>query len=80
MAWINVPGLTGNVYVPDDGGQLLKKHPCEACFACQWCDENRCHVCRSDRAEGAETRKQRCCRQRQPVRPANHRCRAPDLK
>jgi len=46
MAWVNVPGLAGKVYVPEDAGQVKKKHPCEACFTCQWCDENRCRVCR----------------------------------
>lgn len=61
MAWINVPGLTGKVYVPDAGSQLLKRHPCTTCFACQWCDKNRCHVCRSDRAEADEIMEQGCC-------------------
>ena len=40
MAWINVPGLAGKVYLPEDTGHVQKKHPCKACFACQWCDEN----------------------------------------
>lgn len=48
MAWINVPGLTGKVFLPDDVGQMQKKHPCKTCFSCQWCDENRCHVCRRE--------------------------------
>ncbi|MBC2709604.1 MAG: hypothetical protein HGJ94_00895 [Desulfosarcina sp.] len=51
MAWINAPGLAGKVYVPDDAGQAQKKYPCKACFSCQWCDENRCHVCRNDHAD-----------------------------
>jgi hypothetical protein len=80
MAWIHVPGLAGKVYVPDDGGQLRKKHPCKACFSCQWCDENRCQVCRSDRAEADAIKEQCCCRQRQLSRPANHNCQAPTPK
>ncbi len=51
MAWINVPGLAGKVYLPDDAGRIPKKHPCKTCFACRWCDENCCRVCRSDAAE-----------------------------
>lgn len=49
MPWINLPGVTGKVYAPSDGGPAPKKHPCPTCFACQWCDEARCQVCRSDR-------------------------------
>ncbi len=48
MAWVTVPGLKGLVYVPDDAGRLSKKHPCSTCYACQWCDETRCRVCRSE--------------------------------
>ena len=47
MPWIRTPGLAGKVYVPQDDGQTPKKHPCNTCHACQWCDENRCRVCRS---------------------------------
>ena len=61
MAWVNVPGLAGKVYVPEDAGQVQKKHPCEACFTCQWCDENRCRVCRNDLAEiDAPSTRKRC--------------------
>jgi hypothetical protein len=47
MAFINVPGLTGKLYVPD--GSLLgsKKHPCRDCSGCQQCSDDRCHLCRS---------------------------------
>lgn len=78
MAWMNVPGLVGKVYVPDHAGQILKKHPCKACFSCQWCDENRCRVCRGDRVETDEVEKQPCCRHRQPVRPAKLKFQTPD--
>jgi len=50
MAWIRVPGLPGKVYVPDGSGQPHKKHPCNTCFSCQWCDETRCQVCRDKSA------------------------------
>jgi hypothetical protein len=44
MAFIRMKGVEGLVYVPqDDGG--LKKHPCEDCYFCQWCSDNRCDLC-----------------------------------
>ena len=61
MAWINVPGLPGKVYVPEDAGQTQKKHPCKACFSCQWCDENRCQVCRNDPIEAHKPVSSTCC-------------------
>jgi hypothetical protein len=77
MAWIDAPGLAGKVYVPGNAGQTLKKHPCKACFSCQWCDENRCRVCRGERADAGETKELRRCKHKQPARPANHTYRAP---
>ncbi len=61
MAWVNVRGLAGKVYVPQDAGQVQKKHPCKACFSCQWCDENRCQVCRNGGAETSACTSMRCC-------------------
>lgn len=51
MPWTPAPGLAGKVFVPDKIGRMRKKHPCGTCFTCQWCDENRCRVCRNDRTE-----------------------------
>lgn len=48
MAWTHFPGLAGKVFVPDRTGEANKKHSCDACFTCQWCDETRCQVCRGD--------------------------------
>jgi hypothetical protein len=63
MAWVNVPGLPGRVYLPQDADPEHKKHPCKTCFSCQWCDENRCQVCRVDqRTEAVEPGS--CCRRR----------------
>ena len=47
MPFVKIPGVTGQVYVPDTDPDLLKKHPCPDCFACQFCSEDRCNVCRS---------------------------------
>lgn len=80
MTWITVPGLDGKVYVPGDAGGILTKHPCKECFSCQWCDENRCRVCRSDRSGAAEIEGQRRCRHKQPDRPASRKDQAPERK
>ncbi len=64
MAWISVPGLTGRVYLPDGADQIGKKHPCDTCFSCQWCDENRCRVCRGDHAEAGKPGPSPCSRRR----------------
>jgi hypothetical protein len=45
MPFVNVPGLKGKVYVPDQDPDTPKKNPCPDCFSCQMCAENRCHVC-----------------------------------
>lgn len=61
MAWVSVPGLAGKVYVPENAGQVQKKHPCKECFSCQWCDDNRCRVCRGDLDETYARATMRCC-------------------
>lgn len=61
MAWINVPGVTGKVYVPEDPGETHKKHSCKTCYACQWCDETRCRVCRCDQAKIDASSLRQCC-------------------
>ncbi len=61
MTWISVSGLPGKVYVPEDTGSANKKHACQTCFACQWCDESRCRVCRGDIAKRAASASMRCC-------------------
>lgn len=67
MPWITVCGLAGKVYVPDDA-KAQKKHPCPGCFSCQWCDENRCEVCRHQSA--ATVKHSRACRGKRTLRPA----------
>ncbi|MFO7715968.1 hypothetical protein [Desulfosarcina sp.] len=60
MAWTRVSGLAGKVYLPDIAGQMQKKHPCSSCFSCQWCDENRCQVCRCPNTNSCEPDPLRC--------------------
>lgn len=66
MAWITVPGLAGKIYAPDDE-KAQKKHLCNGCFSCQWCDETRCRVCRGQNAAGRHTASCRC---KYPPRPS----------
>lgn len=49
MAFVEMPGVTGKVYVPDDeaGGNKGKKHKCPDCHYCQWCSDDRCELCLS---------------------------------
>jgi len=44
MAFVRMKGVEGLVYVPEDNGGS-KKHPCNDCYYCQWCSENKCELC-----------------------------------
>lgn len=52
MAFVRVPGLPGKVYVPDARPKNRKKHPCRDCYACEFCSDDRCRVCRRGKGEG----------------------------
>ncbi len=83
MPWISMPGVTGKVYVPEAAGGTSQKHPCTTCFACQWCDETRCRVCRDgrDEAEGAiGPAAKQCCNGEQRPCISNPKSQAPNHK
>lgn len=44
MAFVRMKGVEGLVFVPDRD-ETAKKYPCEDCFYCQWCSDNRCALC-----------------------------------
>ncbi|MBN2040086.1 MAG: hypothetical protein JW864_08605 [Spirochaetes bacterium] len=44
MAFIEIPGFIGKVYVPDETKEK-KKHNCKDCFSCQFCSDERCLAC-----------------------------------
>jgi len=46
MAFKQLPGNQGMIYVPD-GKKGKKKNPCPDCFSCQWCGNERCRTCRA---------------------------------
>jgi hypothetical protein len=45
MAFVIKPGVTGKIYVPDKKNAGRQKHPCQDCFACQLCSDDRCQLC-----------------------------------
>jgi hypothetical protein len=49
MAFVRMKGVEGLVYVPEDTGGS-KKHPCDDCYYCQWCSDNRCELCLKTKA------------------------------
>jgi hypothetical protein len=59
MPFVALPGVKGKVFTPDkicrEGGQ---KHPCEDCFSCQMCGDDRCQICR-DRNGGRRRKLER---------------------
>jgi hypothetical protein len=52
MAFVEVPGFKGKVYIPEEESEGTKKHNCTDCYSCQMCSDTRCTLCR----------RQKCCR------------------
>jgi len=45
MPFVELPGITGKVYVPEDLQEGPQKHPCKDCYFCQMCSDDRCRLC-----------------------------------
>ena len=45
MPFVEVPGLKGKVYIPEEHKGSVKKHPCKDCYSCQLCSDDRCALC-----------------------------------
>jgi hypothetical protein len=60
VAWQTVKGLKGKVYVPERCPEP-KKHSCPDCFACQWCSDERCTMCRLARSDGRSCLHEKPC-------------------
>ncbi len=45
MSFEKLPDNLGLIYVPDCK-PVLRKNPCQDCFSCQWCSNERCRICR----------------------------------
>jgi hypothetical protein len=63
MPFIHMPGIVGQVWVPDDDGSSPKKHNCPDCTSCQWCSDTRCEVCLKRKRRGSG---KRSCRRQKP--------------
>lgn len=60
MAFVEINGLKGKVYVPDGKTDPIKKqHACKDCYACQLCSDTRCALCID----------QKTCKTRKPSAP-----------
>jgi hypothetical protein len=40
--------------IPNSECGSTKKHPCPDCRFCQWCSEDRCHLCRIHKKPGGK--------------------------
>jgi hypothetical protein len=47
MAFVCIAGVKGKAFAPDARRSSPKKHPCQNCFACQFCGDDRCTICRA---------------------------------
>ena len=45
MPFIEMDGVDGFVYVPEEVPNAAKKHPCPDCENCQHCADSRCNIC-----------------------------------
>lgn len=50
MPFVEIPGLQGKFYVPEEQEKGAKKHPCKDCFHCQQCSDDRCALCLANKA------------------------------
>lgn len=44
MTFVEIPGFTGRLYVPDKK-ETFKKHKCKDCYSCGFCSDKRCELC-----------------------------------
>ncbi|MFP3982112.1 MAG: hypothetical protein ACLFV2_00265 [Desulfurivibrionaceae bacterium] len=49
MPFEQSPDGLGKIYIPEQSGKE-KKQRCPDCFACQWCSDERCKICRPRKA------------------------------
>jgi len=49
MPFVEMPGLRGKVYVPENQQGSPQKHPCKNCYFCQMCSDDRCRLCLSSK-------------------------------
>lgn len=57
MPFIEIPGIQGRVYVPEEKEGAMKKHDCEDCYSCQMCSDARCAQCLKEESRKQEKEK-----------------------
>lgn len=57
MPFVRMPGVEGRVWEPDAPSEAEKKHPCNDCYRCQMCGDDRCRICRGAEADSFCKRK-----------------------
>jgi len=45
MPFVEISEIKGKIYVPPTTPDILKKHACADCAACQVCNDDKCAVC-----------------------------------
>ena len=45
MPFVSLSNNEGKFYVPEHDADSPRKHPCQNCFSCQVCSEDRCRIC-----------------------------------
>ena len=45
MPFKTIPGIVGNIYVPEENANATSKHKCSDCHFCQWCNDDKCRLC-----------------------------------
>ncbi len=43
--FVEIKGMKAKLFVHEKQDNSEKKHKCDDCFQCQWCDDDRCRAC-----------------------------------
>jgi hypothetical protein len=57
MPFVRIKGMKGKLYIPEGREGCCKKHPCQDCFACEQCSDDRCRLCRKSRSMPGQPKK-----------------------
>lgn len=56
MPFINIPGIKGQIYIPEANPASVKKHRCLDCVSCQMCNDDKCAICLSQQSPNSRKR------------------------
>ena len=54
MAFVDAPGIKGQMYVPEASRDCVKKRECPDCVSCQICNDDKCEVCLNQAIDDTE--------------------------